>query len=174
MPYRWHDLACESVQGVGMWSLKAQPYMEGPSRGEGGGLGRERLQVGGGVGMMSARHSSASKNDSRWSDTQPKSSHYHESTGRVECCERKGEWAKKAETEPDNPRWKIHIGSFFSLTHTRVHASPKPQTNPHTHLPKHSSLKQPLTPHDPINPPPALVIFPTVPLKDEQESGLMF
>lgn len=67
---------------------------------------RRGVPLGGGLGVMSARHSTASKNYSRWSDAQPNSSHYHESTGCKECCEKKGEWAKRAETEPDNPWWK--------------------------------------------------------------------
>lgn len=70
------------------------------------------------------QHSTASINDSRWSDTQPNSSHYHESTGWVERCEKRGEWAKRAETEADNPWWKIrsgaisHIQDRLKQTHT--------------------------------------------------------
>lgn len=75
-------------------------------QGENEGLDRECLRVGWGVEVMSAQHSTASKNDSRWSDTQPNSSHYHESTGWVECREKKGKWAKRAETKPDNHWWK--------------------------------------------------------------------
>lgn len=88
-------------------------------QGENEGLGRERLWVGV-TGVMSARYSAASKNDSRWRDPKSISSHYHESTGRMECCEKKGEWAKGAETEPDNPRWKIRCG-YLSLTHTHTY-----------------------------------------------------
>lgn len=50
---------------------------EGTSRGKGIRLG---APLGEGLRVMSVRHLTASKNDSRWSDAQP-NSHYHESTG---------------------------------------------------------------------------------------------
>lgn len=89
---------------------------------------------GGGQGVMSARHSTASKNDSRWSDAQPNSSHYHESTGLEECCEKKGEWAKRAESEPDNSGWKIWCISI-SLTHTHTYTTKSTHTFSTTHEP---------------------------------------
>lgn len=119
---RWRDHARELLQGVAVPSRKHGLTWEGASRGWERGIKRGELLWVRGKGWCQRGTLRLLKMTPE-GVTQSWTLHITMSQQAAkERCEKSGEWAKRAETELDNPWWKNSLR--LPLTHTYPHTLP--------------------------------------------------